>query len=172
MRGKLKLLTPLTNSRQQLVCEIYADFREEYDELKDCDVNITIKKDRQKRTLNANNYMWVLCDKIASKIDSTPEAVYRHNVEEVGVREYIQVTKRAGTLLEKTWCNNGVGWFTKVISQDNESINLCLYYGSSSYNTKQMSRLVDAVVQDAKALGITTETPEELARLCNEWHPY
>lgn len=47
--------------------------------------------------------------------------------------------------------------------------NLILYYGSSTYNTEQMSRLIDNIVQDCKAVGIETMTPAELAALKDAW---
>ena len=53
---------------------------------------------------------------------------------------------------------------------DGERVIVRAYYGSSQYNTKQMSRLIDMVVEGAKELGIETLTPEELARIKEEWH--
>ena len=44
-----------------------------------------------------------------------------------------------------------------------------LYYGSSSFNTKQMSRLIDGVVQDCKACGIETKPQQEIDSLLKEW---
>ena len=67
--------------------------------------------------------------------------------------------------LEVAWSRQGLGWLTERIADD----TLMLYYGSSSYNTKQMSRLLDNLIQDAKALGITTETPEEIEKMKALW---
>jgi hypothetical protein len=50
-------------------------------------------------------------------------------------------------------------------SKINGCTNVILYYGSSTYNTAQMSLLIDHLVQDAKALGIETMTPQELEAL-------
>jgi hypothetical protein len=43
------------------------------------------------------------------------------------------------------------------------------YYGSSGYDTKQMSILIDGLVADAQELGIDTMTPTELAKLKTLW---
>ena len=48
-------------------------------------------------------------------------------------------------------------------------MNVTLYYGSSTYDTKQMSRLIDNIVQDCQAVGIETLTPDKLALLLEEW---
>ena len=47
--------------------------------------------------------------------------------------------------------------------------NVVLYYGSSEYDTAQMSRLLDAIIREAKLQNIETATPEELARLKENW---
>lgn len=46
---------------------------------------------------------------------------------------------------------------------------MVLYYGSSTFDTKQMARLIDNIVQDCKALGIETLTPQQLDALKEEW---
>ena len=48
-------------------------------------------------------------------------------------------------------------------------VNVTVWYGSSVYDTKQMSRLIDAIVQDCKAAGIETMTPAELDALVSRW---
>ena len=44
-----------------------------------------------------------------------------------------------------------------------------LYSGSSEFDTAQMSRLIDNIVQDAKALGIETMPPKDLDALLEHW---
>lgn len=46
---------------------------------------------------------------------------------------------------------------------------MILYFGSSSYDTVQMSRLIDLLIEDCKAQGIETATPDEIARYKEEW---
>ena len=43
------------------------------------------------------------------------------------------------------------------------------YRGSSVYDNAQMSRLIENIVQDCKAVGIETLTPSELERLKEGW---
>ena len=43
------------------------------------------------------------------------------------------------------------------------------WVGSSAYSTREMSILIDGVVQEAKTPGIETATPEELERLKAGW---
>lgn len=130
---------------------------------------ITIEKNKPKRSKNANAYMWQLCDKIASKLSQdgehiyTKEEIYCNAIRQVGVYKdypYPEVDKTIAT----GWSQIGLGYFA-----DELEIGYRMYYGSSSYTVKQMKRLTDYIVQDAKALGIETLTPEELSKLIAEW---
>lgn len=131
---------------------------------------IKVEPYKEKRSLNANSYMWVLCDKIAqamskdgaecySKID-----IYQNAIREVGVyKDYPYPADELKTLAVG-WSNQGVGWFTDELDEGYR-----FYYGSSSYSKKRMARLIDYIVADAKSLGIETMTPDEIARLEAEW---
>lgn len=48
-------------------------------------------------------------------------------------------------------------------------IQLQCYYGSHTYNTKEMSRLIDGVVTSCNELGIETLPPVELKRMKEQW---
>lgn len=68
------------------------------------------------------------------------------------------------------WNKNGIGWQTEVMDSKIDGCkNVVLYYGSSTFDTKQMSRLIDNIVQDCKELGIETLTPQQLDALKEEW---
>ena len=70
------------------------------------------------------------------------------------------------------WERQGAGWPTELedYAPDGDRLVIRAYYGSSTYNTKQMSRLIDWVIEECKEQGIETMTPEELARLKEDWH--
>ena len=139
--------------------------------MKDKPLDVEIKVHREKRSRNANNYMWALCEKIAEANGCTKEEVYQLNLREVGVYDSLLIKEEAVERFQKSWKQRGIGWFVEVVDDSNrEGYKLVFtYYGSSTYNAGQMSRLIDAVVQDAKALGIPTETPEELHLMMQEW---
>ena len=69
------------------------------------------------------------------------------------------------------WEKLGTGWPTEQVDygRDGDRVVVRAYYGSSTYNTKQMSRLIDSIVQDCKDLGIETLPPEKLAAMKEEW---
>ena len=67
MRGRLRDMTFTADGRQIVSLVIEGDFREQFDKLKDADLDIEVKKHRERRSKNANDYLWVLCEKIAKE---------------------------------------------------------------------------------------------------------
>ena len=177
MIGKLKDITFTRTGEQIVSFSTKSDFTEEFDLLKDRDVDVEIKRHRRKRSLDANAYCWVLCEKIADRladedVKNTKEEVYRAAIREVGVyKDFRDLSPGDAKTLRAAWGMLGTGWVTEQVdfSGDGERVTIRCYYGSSRYNTKQMSRLIDNLVEDCRALGIPTETPEQLEKIKSLW---
>ena len=131
----------------------------------DKDYVCEIKRYRQKRSKNANSYMWELIGQLSQKMNKSTEDIYRNYIKEFGIFRDIEIQPDAVDTLKHVWNAYGLGWFCENVDTVNDMTTLRLYYGSSSYNTKQMSVLIDAVIQDCKSVGIETMTPVELSRL-------
>lgn len=143
-----------------------------WDALKDCDCDLEIKKHRNKRSLNANAYAWVLMGKIAEKL--SPLGVleyYRRVIKETGIKtDIICVPEKAVETVITGWEHNGAGWLAeRMDSKLKGCVNLRLIYGSSSFDSAEMARFVDYIVQDAEAIGIPTVTETELQRMLGGW---
>lgn len=148
------------------------DFEQLVDDMKDKDkLSIEVKPYRERRSLDANAYCWVLIDKLASVVGATKVDLYRHYIKHIGGNSEVVCVKNAAVeRLCEGWQNNGIGWQTETFeSKILGCTNVILYYGSSTYDTAQMSRLLDLIIQDCKEQGITTETPEEIARMKALW---
>ena len=128
-------------------------------------------KSNKRRSMDANRYMWVLCDRIAKAIKSTKDDVYREAIQSVGVYDDIAVVADASARLVKNWSEQGVGWLAESFGESKVkgADKVRVYYGSSTYDTKEMARLIDHVVALAKELGIETMVPQELERLKQNW---
>ena len=139
---------------------------------KDKRYNLEVKEFRKKRSLDANAYAWVLIHKLAEAMKLTPEEVYIQQIPNVG-NNYTPMCVREQDVerFKKSWQGNGIGWPVKDLgmSQVPGCRNLMAYHGSSTYDTQQMSRLIDLLVQDCKALDIETLPPEKLELLKEEW---
>lgn len=167
MRARIADFSMTFTGKQRLTFELDGDFREQYDTLKDGDVELTVKRFRQKRSLDANAYCWLIIDKIAQRMRMSKVDVYRDHIRHIGgVSETVCVQDRAVDKLTEAWSKNGIGWQTETFpSKIPGCTNVTLYYGSSTYDTAQMSALIDALVQTCKALGIETMPEEELKSL-------
>ena len=125
-----------------------------------------LKPYRQKRSLSANSYAWVLLDKLAEKLRTTKEDLYKVAVSRVGVFEEIKVTSpEAGKRFKRIWQRNGLGWLTKTI----DDTTILAYYGSSTYDTKQMARLIDYLQDECKEQGIEVRPQWEVDAMLKEW---
>ena len=134
--------------------------------------DIEVKEHRKKRSLDANAYAWVLINKLAEVMRIPPVEVYRQAIQDIsGNSEILPIKEEAVEQFKNAWSNHGIGWICRDMGKSKLPgyRNLMVYYGSSVYNTKQMSDLIEALVQDCKALDIETMTPEKLALLMEEW---
>lgn len=161
-------------NKPQLTLEVNElnDFKQLVDDLNGCEkLSIEIKPYRARRSLDANAYCWVLIDKLAEKVNDTKEAIYREYITHIGGNsEVVCVKNKAVERLCEGWHRNGLGWQTETFPSKIEGCtNVILYYGSSCYDSSQMSRLLDLIIQDCREQGIPTETPNEIARLKALW---
>lgn len=142
------------------------------DQLRECELlTVTVDKFREKRSLDANAYAWLLIGRIAAKTNVPKNEVYQNFIREMGGNyEIVCCRKQAVQSLCDKWQRNGIGWVTEVIpSKLRGCENVFLYYGSSVFDTKEMSRLIDLITQDCMALGIELKPQEEINSLLREW---
>ena len=128
-------------------------------------LSIKIDKYREKRSLNANNYAWKLLTEIGNILRASKEDVYLEMLKRYGqseiisvlahipIKEYVKYCEEAG----ESKLNGKLFKHYKV------------YKGSSEFDTREMSIFLDGVVDEAKGLGIQTETPEQIAKLKSLW---
>lgn len=170
--SRLKDLTRDLHGHFILTVEMDGDPRQMWDELHDCDVDVTVKKHRNKRSLDANAYAWELIGLIAEAVKVDRVDVYKDAIRSIGgVSEIVCVQDKAVNDLCSGWQHNGIGWQTETMpSKIPGCTNVILYYGSSTYDTKQMSLLIDHLVHTAQDMGIETMPPAELERLVGQYH--
>ena len=132
---------------------------------------LELKEHRERRSLDANAYFWVIAHKLAEATDISVSDIYHNAIKEIGgVSEHYCGKPEAIKRLCEEWGQRGLGWISETYeSKLDGMLNAILYYGSSTYDTKQMSRLIDNVIQDCHALDIETATPAELERMLNAW---
>lgn len=132
-----------------------------------------LKRFSPKRSLDANAYFWVLCGKLAARLELSPNEVYRQYIPDVA-DNYVIFPVREDLIdkVSRMWCEGHTGRIAEDIGECRKTAgyhNLRCYIGSSDYDTVQMSRLINLVVDDCKQQGIETKTPQELAVMMAGW---
>lgn len=158
------------------LCIPYQAAKKFVGEMKPVKYSVEIKQHRKKRSLDANAYAWELLGKLAPAMSTcetvfTPEELYREAIQDIGGNyEIMPVRNDALNRWVQIWTSRGLGWVCEVMgpSKFEGYTNTRCFYGSSVYDTAQMSRLIARIVEDCKAAGVETMTPEELARLVEE----
>lgn len=139
-----------------------------YDELKEQELSIELKKYRKKRSLDANAYQWVLCTKIAEKLGTSKE-----EVQDLMIQRYSDFDKDEDGYITITMLDripvSKLGGHWKLIGQNGKFNSYMRLVGSSEMDSAQMARLLEGVVSEAKELGINTETPDEIERMKALW---
>ena len=129
-----------------------------------------LKKASTKRSLDANAYCWVLCSKIASAVGISKEEVYQRAIQEGDQYLMCCLTDEDYDSFVRAWTSRGIGWRVQIVDDVGLGTKTVFaYYGSSVYDTRAMSRLIDSLVQEAKALGIETMPEEEVRSLLEAW---
>lgn len=164
----MKKLTFMKSQALQMITQL-GNIIQSLDESKKYDVEI--KEHRERRSLDANAYFWVLCGKLAECTGIEKDVIYRDLIKNIGGNsEIICVRDNALNKLRSGWEHNGIGWVTETMpSKIAGCTNVILYTGSSVYDTKQMSRLIELIVFECKSFGIETATPNEIERMLSLW---
>ena len=164
------------SGRQRLEVLLNEDARAEYERLKDKEkLSVKIVPYRAKRSLNANRYFHDLVGKIADVTGQSNVRIKNRLISEYG--EY----ERLGENLVSLPLDDDINAYdvefihlqptteTHINSKGKVfRVNLVMR-GSHTYDTKEMSRLIEGTVEEAKSLGIETATPEEIRKMEERW---
>lgn len=168
MIGKLKDLTFNSDGTQNITITVGANFRETFDMLKDKKVNIEIKKASDRRTRNQNAFAWKLIDEIAAAKHEKISTIYRDSLKDVGgISTYVGMKDEAIPVFRESWEKDHLGRQIEIVpgSERPGWSNVKIIFGSSEFDTEQMSRLISNLIQDAESLGIATISDEEAKKL-------
>jgi hypothetical protein len=128
---------------------------------------VEFKQYREKRSYDANAYLWVLLQKIAEVVKSDKWSVYLLMLKRYGQFTYIVVKPSAIEGIKKQWreCEE-IG---EIDINGTKAIQMLCYYGSSTYDTLQMNKLIDGVVSECHDLEIETLPPDEIRQIKERW---
>lgn len=160
----------LLDGRAEITFTTQKSVVRDFEGLQDKPLSVTVKEFRKKRSLSQNSYLWVLLDELAKKVDRSKEDIYKDFVKDYGVWEVLPIRNDAVERFITNWRKNGLGWFVEDMGESklNGYTKVMAYYGSSTYNSKEMTRLIDAVIFECKAQGIQTMPLSDIMLLQND----
>lgn len=141
----------------------------------DAEYTVSITKKNKRRSLNANAYAWVLCEKIAHELSRnsyiSKNDVYKRVIQEVGTFTYLPIKNDAVGRFIEIWHGHGLGWHAEDAGPaKTEGYTIVrAYHGSSVYTVDEMRRLIDALVDECSQLKIPLENNDYINSLINEW---
>ncbi len=141
-----------------------------FEGLRDKELSVIVKEYSKKRSLSQNAYMWVLMDEIGKKVNRSKEDIYKEFIKDYGVFEMLPIRNDAVEAFKRKWSAGGLGWFCEDLGESKLDgyTKLAAYYGSSTYTSEEMKRLIDAVIYDCHELGIDTMTLSDIMLLKND----
>lgn len=131
-------------------------------------LRIRVVKYKERRSLGANAYAWVLMTKIADVVGSSKEEIYEDMLQKYG-SFYEDEDGRITITVKKSVDMSKIDGHWKYIKDNGKWASYLMIKGSSEYDTAEMSRFIDRIIEEARELGIETATPEEVARMKQEW---
>ncbi len=177
MRGKLRDLT--VNPRegtQNITVTVEADFGPAFEQMRKAAVEVEIRPCRRGRSPDANDFCWALCRDIGNALRPPlpKEEVYRHAIRAVGSYFAVPIRLDELELFQARWQRNGIGWFAEVADSARGLpgyVKVFAYCGSSSYDTREMSRLLEYLLEDARAMRLPIPLgKKETEELLKRWN--
>lgn len=129
-----------------------------------------LKEHKELRSLNANSYFHVLCDKLRQYNRVSMARQKNELIAAYGQLEYMdgeQVVIKSQIPPEKMLDQEHL--HLKFITYKNDGYFYRVCRGSHTYDTSEMAKLIDGTVEECRAAGIETLPPRELERLKAAW---
>ena len=168
------------SNKLNLTFEINEERTGDINHIKECEkLKMVIKKFAKKRSLDANGYYWQLTTKLAEANHVSKNFQHNMNLRRYGQATYIDGKLMCITIPDTEEAENTALEAetyhikpTSKIYQGSDGVAYRIYIllrGSSEYDTREMSVLIDGVVSECKEMGIETLTPEEIERMMQQW---
>lgn len=162
------------NTRTSVVLDVFGNHVADLEAFGNKVLDIEIKLHREKRSIKANNLCWELCTQIGRAM--TPplakEDVYRDAIRAVGEYDQYYIKEEALDSFMETRKLLGVGWFAEVVGDAplRGWVEVFAYKGSSTYDTKAMSVLIDYLVDQAEQMELQIAYDlQEIEQIKEDW---
>lgn len=138
-----------------------------FDKTRDKELTVEVKQHRNHRSKDANALLWECIGRLAVALRADKWDIYLLMLKRYGQYTYIVVPPNAVDMVARQWRECEVVGDININGRD--GVQMLCYYGSSTYDTKQFSILLDGVISEMKEIGLTAPTSEDMRRSIEEW---
>lgn len=149
---------PFRSKRPVVSFEVQAE-PEALEKYMDIDLDISFSRHRNRRSIDANAFLWACLREIARAINSDTWSIYLYMLERYGKFTHILVKPEAVEHVRQVWRE------TKIVGEKDGMIQMLCFFGSSTYDTKEFSQLLDGVISEMKGMHLETPPDEEMKQL-------
>ena len=137
-------------------------------DIKDCEkLSIRAVKYREKRSLDANALLWACLGNIADALRADKWEIYLRMLKRYGKYTHICVKPNVVDAVRAQWRECEVIGEVNINGQ--KAVQMLCYFGSSTYDTKEFSRLLDGVISEMQEMGLETPASEDMRRALEQW---
>ncbi len=140
---------------------------EELERLQDQELRVKVVRYRKKRSLSANALFWHCVGEISKALQMDKWDVYLRMLREYGKFTYIVCKPSMVSAIRSQWRESMV-WNSVDINGE-EAVQMLCFFGSSSYNTKEMSVLIDGTIETMKELGLDAPMSQDIKAALERW---
>lgn len=144
------------------------DAAEELEKMADKDLRVRVVRYRKPRSLNANALFWHCVDEIATALRIDRETVYIDMLRQFGKSTYICVKPNMVEAVKKQWRECIELGIVKINGKPAKQMQC--FFGSSTYDTAEMSRLIDGTIETMRDLDLPLPIPKDVQMALEEWN--
>lgn len=126
-----------------------------------------IKRKSKKRSLDANAFLWSVLADMADKLHTTKDELYLEMLSRYGVFTHVIVKPSVVERVKHEW--RTVRELGEVTVNGQTGIQLQCYFGSSTYNSKEFSVLLNGVLDEAREMGLEYISEADKNLMLQEW---
>lgn len=155
MKGKITAIHPLPPKTVAVTIQVAATPKN-LERYMDKPIEITFEEYREKRSLQANKFLWACIGDICNAVHEDKDKVYLDLLRHYGQYTLIRIPAEALDILKRQWRE------TEVVGEIDGKIDVLCYFGSHTYNSKEFARLLDGVKEMMRSAGLEPPPDEEM----------
>ena len=134
-----------------------------YNDLKDKEIHATLKEFKSSRSIDQNDMLWAIITQVSDKVNGSHQEqdlmnIYGTLLQRANIkREYIRTLVQARDILEQSFRAVLEVPNSRKIENGKETVGFWVYYGSSTFDTREMTQLIEVALDIATEVGIDVD---------------